>query len=108
MRVIEQNTQFFKQNSTKKTATIEKNRVWLNLTNSKGAFKQLLVGYITGATNDWDNLYDGLTFDGQEFVDFYSVNQGQNLTIQGRALPFVDTDVVPLGYRSTIAGPIRH
>ena len=83
---------------------IEKNRVWLNLTNSGGAFKQLLVGYIEGATNDWDNLYDGPTFDGQEFIDFYSVNQGQNLTIQGRALPFVDTDVVPLGYRSTIAG----
>ena len=76
----------------------------MNLTNSGGAFRQLLVGYITGATNDWDNLYDGPTFDGQEFVDFYSVNQGKNLTIQGRALPFVDTDVVPLGYRSTIAG----
>ena len=98
------NTQFFKQVSTKKTATIEKNRVWLSLTNSGGAFKQLLVGYIEGATNEYDNLYDGVSFDGQEFVDFYSVNKGQNLTIQGRALPFVDTDVVPLGYRSTIAG----
>ena len=104
MRVAGNNSQFFKQANTKKTAVLEKNRVWLNLTNSKGAFKQLLLGYITGATNDWDNLYDGPTFDGQEFVDFYSVNQGKNLTIQGRALPFVDTDVVPLGYRSTIAG----
>ncbi len=104
MRIAGNNSQFFKQANTKKTATVEKNRVWLNLTNSKGAFKQLLVGYITGATNDWDNLYDGPSFDGQEFVDFYSVNQGKNLTIQGRALPFVDTDVVPLGYRSTIAG----
>ncbi|MGL2987209.1 T9SS sorting signal type C domain-containing protein [Flavobacterium sp. RSSA_27] len=104
MRVAGNNTQFFKQDSTKKTTAIEKNRVWLNLTNSGGAFKQLLVGYITGATNDWDNLYDGPTFDGQEFVDFYSINQGQNLTIQGRALPFENTDEVPLGYRSTIAG----
>ena len=103
MRVAGNNSQFFKQANTKKTATVEKNRVWLNLTNSGGAFKQLLVGYITGATNDWDNLYDGLTFDGQEFVDFYSVNQGKNLTIQGRALPFLDTDIVPLGYRSAIA-----
>jgi hypothetical protein len=104
MRVIEQNTQFFKQNSTKKTEAIEKNRIWLNLTNNGGAFKQLLVGYIEGATNDWDNLFDGPSFDGQEFVDFYSINQGQNLTIQGRALPFEITDEVPLGYRSTIAG----
>ncbi|MEM0575237.1 T9SS sorting signal type C domain-containing protein [Flavobacterium polysaccharolyticum] len=104
MRVAGNNSQFFKQANTQKTAAVEKNRVWLNLTNSGGAFKQLLVGYITGATNDWDNLYDGPTFDGQEFVDFYSVNQGKNLTIQGRALPFLETDIVPLGYRSTISG----
>ncbi|MFY8111260.1 MAG: T9SS sorting signal type C domain-containing protein, partial [Flavobacterium sp.] len=105
MRVAGNNSQFFKQvANTKKSTTIEKNRIWLNLTNSGGAFKQLLVGYITGATNDWDNLYDGLTFDGQEFVDFYSVSQGKNLTVQGRALPFSEKDEVPLGYRSTIAG----
>ncbi|MGL2992754.1 T9SS sorting signal type C domain-containing protein [Flavobacterium sp. TSSA_36] len=101
------NQQFFKQTSTKKSTTVEKNRVWLNLTNAQGAFKQLLVGYVTGATNDWDTLYDGPSFDGQPFVDFYSINQGQNLTIQGRALPFEVTDVVPLGYRSTIAGPFE-
>lgn len=104
MRVIGQNTQFFKQATVKETAAIEKNRIWLNMTNSGGAFKQLLVGYITGATNDWDNLYDGPSFDGHEFVDFYSINQGKNLSIQGRALPFEATDIVPLGYRSTIAG----
>jgi PKD-like domain len=104
MRVAKENDKFFKQASTKKTTAIEKNRVWLNLTNSQGAFKQLLVGYITGATNDWDNLYDGPTFDGQPYIDFYSINKGQNLSIQGRALPFESTDEVPLGYRSTIAG----
>ncbi|MGL2992753.1 DUF7507 domain-containing protein [Flavobacterium sp. TSSA_36] len=107
MRVSANNTQFFKQTNTKKSTSDEKNRVWLNLTNAQGAFKQLLVGYITGATNDYDNLYDGPSFDGQPFVDFYSINQGQNLTIQGRALPFEVTDVVPLGYRSTIAGPFE-
>ncbi|OOV28525.1 hypothetical protein BXU11_00815 [Flavobacterium sp. LM5] len=107
MRVASNNTQFFKQENTKKTTAIEKNRVWLNLTNSQGAFKQLLVGYIAGATNDFDNLYDGPTFDGQPFVDFYSINQGKKLTIQGRALPFEATDEVPLGYRSTIAGPFE-
>lgn len=104
MRVEGNNSQFFKHSKTKKEATIEKNRLWLNLTNSQGAFKQLLVGYITGATNDWDNLYDGPSFDGQSYVDFYSINKGQNLTIQGRALPFQEIDEVPLGYRSTIVG----
>ena len=100
------NTQFFKTKNTKaKTAQIEKNRVWLNLTNTQGAFKQTLVGYITGATNDIDDAFDGESFDGQEFVDFYSVNQDKNLTIQGRALPFNENDEVPLGFRSTIEGP---
>ncbi|OOV29886.1 hypothetical protein BXU11_00795 [Flavobacterium sp. LM5] len=103
MRVSGNNSQFFNL-SKNLEVEVEKHRVWLNLTNSGGAFKQLLVGYISGATNDFDNLYDGPSFDGQEFVDFYSVNKGQNLTIQGRALPFSDKDEVPLGYRSTIEG----
>ncbi|MFV8335029.1 T9SS sorting signal type C domain-containing protein [Flavobacterium sp. RSP29] len=100
------NSQFFKTNSTKSktTSAIEKNRVWLNLTNAQGAFKQLLVGYITGATNDFDNGYDGETFDGNEFIDFYSVNQEKNFVIQGRALPFEANDEIPLGYRSVAVG----
>jgi hypothetical protein len=63
-----------------------------------------LVGYITGATDEYDNGYDGETFDGNEFVDFYSINQDKNLVIQGRALPFDQTDEVPLGYKTTVAG----
>lgn len=69
-----------------------------------GAFKQLLVGYITGATNGWDRLYDSSTIDSNPYIDFYSVNSDKNLTIQGRALPFVNTDEVPLGYRTAVAG----
>jgi hypothetical protein len=99
------NSQFFKTNSTKSktTSTIQKNRVWLNMTSTQGAFKQLLVGYITGATNDYDNGYDGETFDGNEFIDFYSINQDKNFVIQGRSLPFDSNDEVSLGYRSAAA-----
>ncbi len=99
------NSQFFKTKNPKaKLAIIEKNRIWLNLTNTEGAFKQTLLGYITGATNEYDNAFDGESYDGQEFVDFYSVNQDKNLVIQGRALPFDENDLVPLGFRSTIEG----
>ena len=100
------NSQFFKTKNPngKTTNAIEKNRVWLNLTNTQGAFKQTLIGYVTDATNEYDNLFDGESFDGQEFVDFYSVNQDKNLVIQGRALPFDETDEVPLGFRTTING----
>lgn len=102
------NTQFFKtkdpKNAKTSAETIEKSRIWLNLTNPEGAFKQTLIGYLTGATNENDNLYDGKTFDGQEFIDFYSINEKENLTIQGRALPFDEKDEIPLGFRSTIDG----
>jgi hypothetical protein len=102
------NSQFFKINNTSKTTTTrEKNRIWLNLTNKEGVFKQALIGYITGATNNYDGGFDGVTYDGNPFVDFYSVNQGVNLAIQGRALPFKKQDSVALGYRSTIQGDFQ-
>jgi hypothetical protein len=100
------NSRFFKMSDSKGKSTnaIKKNRVWLNLTNEQGAFKQTLVGYITGATNGNEGVFDGESYDGNQFVDFYSVNNGKNLTIQGRALPFDEMDTVPLGYSSFIAG----
>jgi hypothetical protein len=98
------NAQFYKMSKTKKGSGIEKNRVWLNMTNAGGAFKQLLVGYIAGATNDVDNLYDAASFDGNSYIDFYSINKAANYTIQGRALPFKKTDEVPLGYKTEIEG----
>ncbi|MDR6845227.1 T9SS sorting signal type C domain-containing protein [Flavobacterium granuli] len=101
------NSQFFRMSKTKKTESVDKSRVWLNLTNSDGIFKQLLVGYITGATNEMDNLYDAVSFDGNAYADFYSVNETNNLAIQGRTLPFDKTDKVPLGYRTTVAGTFQ-
>ncbi|PKB16494.1 T9SS sorting signal type C domain-containing protein [Flavobacterium sp. 5] len=109
MRITDsgRNSQFFKQADSKQIAAIEKDRVWLNLTNTEGAFKQLLVGYITGATNEFDKLYDGISFNGNSYIDFYSVNNLENYSIQGRGLPFEATDEVPLGYKTTIAGTFQ-
>jgi hypothetical protein len=101
------NAQFYKMSKTKKGSGIEKNRVWLKLTNAGGAFKQLLVGYIAGATNDIDKLYDAVSFDGNAYIDFYSVNNGNSYAIQGRAVPFDVKDEVSLGYKSTIEGPFE-
>ncbi|HEY6142719.1 MAG TPA: YDG domain-containing protein [Flavobacterium sp.] len=102
------NSQFFKTKNTKaKTAkVIEKHRVWLSLTNTQGLFKEILVGYVTDATNDYDNRFDGESFDGNLFADFYSVNQDKKLVIQGRALPFDENDQVPLGFITTIDGSL--
>ncbi len=95
------NSDFFK---TAKSSSIERNRIWLNIKNAEGAFKQLLIGYIQGATNAIDFNYDALSLGGNSYVDFYSVNEVNKLAIQGRALPFDNTDTVPLGYKTSLVG----
>jgi hypothetical protein len=100
------NTQFFRKSNTKKTtstSTPDKSRVWLNLSSTSGAFRQILVGYINGATNAIDLAYDGASFTNNP-NDFYSINESNNLVIQGRAVPFDAADQVPLGYTSNLAG----
>ncbi|WP_176427582.1 T9SS sorting signal type C domain-containing protein, partial [Flavobacterium sp. ov086] len=54
--------------------------------------------------NSWDINYDATTMNGNSFIDFYSINESKKLAIQGRALPFQDTDQIPLGYKTTVAG----
>lgn len=109
MRLTGTNMNFFRnangiQTATNDMAGIERNRVWLNLSNTEGAFKQTLVGYIEGATNEIDRGFDGELFNANAFVSLYSIANGTNLAIQGRALPFNEDDKIVLGYNSTIAG----
>ncbi|WP_052257269.1 T9SS sorting signal type C domain-containing protein [Flavobacterium sp. AED] len=107
MRKAGQNSSFFKfstKKNRKQLEVVDKHRVWLSLSNAKGAFKQTLLGYVANATNGYDNSFDGESFDGNQFIDFYSVNEDKNLTIQGRALPFDENDEVSLGFSSTIEG----
>jgi len=106
MRIVAGNSTFFKPakaNNQKNKNAIEKHRIWLNFENKEGAFKQILLGYIQGATNFYDENFDAETFNGNAYVDFYSVNDAKKLVIQGRALPFTMTDTIPLAYHTTIA-----
>ncbi|MCC9072595.1 T9SS sorting signal type C domain-containing protein [Flavobacterium sp. F-65] len=104
MRVAGNNAQFFKLTKEGKVDFVEKKRIWLNLTNSIGFFKQILIGYISGATNEYDSKYDGAKFDVVQMADLYSIIPDKKLIIQGRALPLDITDTVPLGYSSEIVG----
>jgi hypothetical protein len=103
VRTISDNSQFFKTTKPNKTAAIEKNRIWLNLTNASNAFRQTAIGYVTGATNDIDRLYDGEAFTDNE-INIYTIVNDKNLVIQGRALPFDTNDLVPIGYAVTTSG----
>lgn len=108
MRVVGRNERFFKQpdrnTMTVFKNTIERYRIWLNFDNSEGSFKQILIGYIDGATNQYDTDYDAESLNGNPFVNFYSRIESKKLVIQGRALPFIKNDSITLGYETAIAG----
>ncbi len=105
MRVIGNNNQFFRYNNQATAVNSgNKSRVWLEVYNNQGAYKQTMVGYAGGATNDYDSGYDGEILDSGSTVNFYSTLGIKKLAIQGRGLPFNENDIVPLGFKSTIAG----
>ena len=74
----------------------EKHRIWLDLITSNDLAASILVGYIEGATDNKDNLYDGYEFSGSA-LSFYSLIEDDKMSIQGKALPFNSEDRVPLG-----------
>ncbi len=106
MRVALNNSQFFR--STGESFPIEdaispetnKQLLWLNMSNNIDKFNQILVGYANGATNGYDNGFDGTRFTSSS-MSFYSVIEGNNLAIQGRPTPFDVNDQVPLGFTVT-------
>ena len=106
MRVGGNNNQFFRlSNPVASTENpIEKNRFWLDIFNSEGAYKQMLMGYVTGGTIGLDRPFDGEMVDVGNVITLYTMVANKKLSIQGRGLPFVVTDTIPLGYKSTING----
>lgn len=110
-RVAGNNTMFFRMAQTDAVISAadaidlqERHRVWLSMSNGQNLQKSLLVGYVEGATNSYDNGYDGKFTASGYGLEFYSLLEAQPLTIQGRALPFAVTDRVPLGYFAQQAG----
>lgn len=103
MRQRGNNNDFFKS-ANPISGQAQKQRFWLNLTNDQGAFKQILVGYVPGASNGYEGRFDGENFNANSAVNFYSIGGDKMLSIQGRAMPFADSDVIPLGYSSTMGG----
>lgn len=104
MRIADENNQFFRTELPKSTEAVEKNRLWLNIFNSGGAYHETLLGYVQGATNELDYGYDGKFINAGNFVSIYSILNTDKLSIQARALPFNQQEVIPIGYRSSITG----
>lgn len=81
----------------------EKSRFWLNLTSATGDFCQTMIGYMTGATTGVDNAIDGRYFNDAP-IALTSMIGSDEYAIQGRPLPFLATDRVPLGFKTNVMG----
>lgn len=89
-------TQFFK---TKQL--VDKDRIWLNLTNDSEVFSQTLIAYIADATLDVDR-YDGKYINDSPVALTSKISNGE-YTIQGRPA-FNATDVVALNFKTDVTG----
>ncbi|AWI25957.1 YDG domain-containing protein [Flavobacterium pallidum] len=100
MRADNHGNQFFRNGNV---ADTEDGRIWLNLNVNGSKISQMLVGYIEGATNALDLAFDGKSIEGQSSA-IYNLIDNTPYTIQGKALPFADTDVVAMGFRAMTDG----
>jgi hypothetical protein len=89
-------------NKILKTKIVERNRIWLNLSNPSWPINQMALCYMDGATQGIDEADSKYFNDSQTALN--SVINNEEFVIQGRSLPFDGTDVVPLAFKTTTAG----
>ncbi|MGK4567531.1 T9SS sorting signal type C domain-containing protein [Flavobacterium sp. 3HN19-14] len=75
----------------------------MNLSENGTPRNQILVGYVTDATNGLDNNFDAKLIE-TTGSKLYNLVDNSEYVIQGRALPFVNTDEVALGFMTETAG----
>lgn len=98
MRVANNANQFFRSASE-----TEQNRIRVQTTGPNGFYGEVLVNYMTGATNGIDAALDGKYINDSEDA-LFTIVETEPYVIQARALPFDVSDVVPLGFKTTQNG----
>lgn len=104
MRVVGNNNQFFKTTQTSSNGNDQNHRIWLDIKNEQNDYKQTLIGYTPKATNKVDSGYDAELINSESPVSLYSIAENTLLSIQGRSMPFNDSDEVDLGFSTKTAG----
>ena len=98
------NDQFYRSaDASTEENTETKHRIWLDFIDASGNTNTTLIGYVNGATNEKDRIFDAKNTKGAG-LNLYSMINDDPYLIQGRQLPFTDTDTVPLGINITEAG----
>ncbi|MEP5935457.1 MAG: T9SS type A sorting domain-containing protein, partial [Winogradskyella arenosi] len=100
------NDQFYRSSTNNTLGTTEKHLVWLSIANEQDKAISTLIGYVDGATEGKDRLYDAKTNNGG--LNIYSLlGNDEKMAIQGLPLPFVDYNTVALGYEVSASGIYR-
>ena len=96
-RTYESDVQFFR-NSSQSRVNRERHRIWLDLIPPSFNVSTILLGYAEGATNSKDKLFDAIFMNGSTKKLYSIINESdKKYSIQGRGLPFEETDIIPLG-----------
>ncbi|RCW93404.1 List-Bact-rpt repeat protein [Winogradskyella arenosi] len=95
------NSDFFRASPN---SSNEKHRFWLNLLTPTTPTNRILVGYTEAATMGEDLLFDAETVLGETSAGVYSMIDDDYFLIQGRALPFAVTDIIPLSVKTIESG----
>lgn len=93
---------FFRMSAALQTPAAS-HKLWLNLANSGGIVSQALIGYSANATTGVDTRIDAPYINDSQTA-LTSLISDKAYTIQGRPLPFVVTDEVPLHFKTATAG----
>lgn len=98
MRASDNEGQFFRNANAP-----ERHRFWLNLHHADTPLNQIMINYMEGATLGFDNAIDGPQMQ-IGATSIATLINGEPYAIQGRSLPFSDTDVVAVKFNATTAG----
>jgi len=93
------NGQFYKSSSA-----VDEGRIWLDMFSADGSSNsRILVGYVSGATNTRDRLFDAFANEKLDF-NLYSLISSDKMIVQGKTVPFDVTDTVNLGIKVPSSG----
>ncbi|CDF81176.1 CHU large protein [Formosa agariphila KMM 3901] len=97
------NSGFFKTNMA--TDNTGKQLIWLSLIDAANTSASTLIGYVEGATLGKDKLYD--TYSDLVGLDVYTMVEDSKMVIQGRPLPFSDSEGIPVGVNLPAGGSYK-
>ena len=77
---------------------------WFRFSGSMG-YSPILIGFLPGATDFYEDTYDGIFINEGSQVEFYSYCEAYKLEVQGRSELQISQQIqVPLGYQVVQAG----